>query len=294
MFGVYVDALLTKLKMLGIGCYVGDVFCGALGYADDLELLVPTLQSLKKMITVCEDYAASFNIIFNGNKSLLMIFGKSIECNVFVCGQCVKVVKDMKHLGHVITDDINDTLIKPIVNDFNVKFNTFLAYFNDVRCDVKSTLFKQYCTSFYGSHVCALYDKDVENLYVSLRNAIRKVRQLPVRAHCRLLPHVCDMSSPKVMFYKRFIKHFMSGFHSKNEMVRTVFRSSLFNMSRLGKNFRHVCFENNINVWNVDLNTIGSKSIMFVFENEDERVGAQVKELCIERDRISEWVLDRI
>ncbi len=28
------------------------------------------------------------------------------------------------------------------------------AYFTDVACEVKNTLFKQYCTTFYGSHLC--------------------------------------------------------------------------------------------------------------------------------------------
>ncbi len=44
-------------------------------------------------------------------------------------------------------------IVKSVVNDFNVKVNTCLAYFNDVACEIKNTLFKEYCTSFYGSHL---------------------------------------------------------------------------------------------------------------------------------------------
>ncbi len=62
----------------------------------------------------------------------------------------------MRYLGH--SNDINASLAKPVINDFNVKVNTFLAYFNDVASDIVNTLFKQYCTSFYGSHLCTLFD----------------------------------------------------------------------------------------------------------------------------------------
>ena len=40
LFAVYMDEILIKLRNLGVGCYVGGVFMGALGYADDPVLLV--------------------------------------------------------------------------------------------------------------------------------------------------------------------------------------------------------------------------------------------------------------
>ena len=38
LFGVYMDGLLDELKDLGIGCYIGQHFCGDAGYADDIIL----------------------------------------------------------------------------------------------------------------------------------------------------------------------------------------------------------------------------------------------------------------
>ncbi len=48
LFGVYIDGMLLQLKESGIGCHIGDVYCGGLGYSDDLTLLVPTVKGLKK------------------------------------------------------------------------------------------------------------------------------------------------------------------------------------------------------------------------------------------------------
>ncbi len=94
----------------------------------------------------------------------------------------------MIYLGHSVTNYINDSLLKPVINDFNVKVNTFLAYFNDVACDIKNTLFKQYCTSFCGSHLCTLFDREIEDLYIAWRKAQRRVWELPYMTYCHLFP----------------------------------------------------------------------------------------------------------
>ncbi len=91
------------------------------------------------MVHVCEKYALEFNITFNGSKSQLLIFGGGQqECDIYVGGNKVDIVTCMRYLDYTITNDIYDSLVKPVINDFNVKVNTFLAYFNDVACDIKN------------------------------------------------------------------------------------------------------------------------------------------------------------
>jgi len=75
-YSIYIDDLLEKLKRNGIGCHIGHHFVGALGYADDLILLSPSLTGLMNMIKICEDYACEHDILFNGKKSKYLIFGK--------------------------------------------------------------------------------------------------------------------------------------------------------------------------------------------------------------------------
>ena len=55
LFIVYIDELLEKLKRNGIGYFIGYNFVGALGYADDIILLCPSVAGHKKMIKICED-----------------------------------------------------------------------------------------------------------------------------------------------------------------------------------------------------------------------------------------------
>ena len=95
LFAVYMDGLFDRLNSLNVGCRVGTHFAGALGYADDLNLLCPTLYGLRRMINVCEDYAREYDIIFNGTKSKLLVF-KGDDCFLKVppvnmcAGQCFR------------------------------------------------------------------------------------------------------------------------------------------------------------------------------------------------------------
>ena len=63
------DGLLDKLKDFGIVCYIGQNFCRAAGYADDIILILcPTSSGLRKNIVVCEKLC---DVMFNGSKSKL-------------------------------------------------------------------------------------------------------------------------------------------------------------------------------------------------------------------------------
>ena len=57
LFAVYVDGLLQELRALGVGCHIGGVFMGAVGYCDDVLLLAPNRCAIVQMLKVCEKFA---------------------------------------------------------------------------------------------------------------------------------------------------------------------------------------------------------------------------------------------
>ena len=84
------------------GEYVGDF-----GDADDIVSLSPSLYALKHYITVCEDYAKRFNILFNPLKSELMCFNvKHKDFVLYSCNQPVNLVEYETYLGNDIVSDI--------------------------------------------------------------------------------------------------------------------------------------------------------------------------------------------
>jgi len=52
LFCVYLDELVHTLSEAKAGCYIGDIFVGALAYADDLVLTAPSANALRKMLAI--------------------------------------------------------------------------------------------------------------------------------------------------------------------------------------------------------------------------------------------------
>ena len=73
LFCMYLDELLHALSAANVGCYVGDIFVGALAYADDLVLTAPSATALRKMLAICDAYASEYSMKFNATKSKCLV-----------------------------------------------------------------------------------------------------------------------------------------------------------------------------------------------------------------------------
>jgi len=72
LFCVYIDGLLTVLASANVGRYVGRNYVGALAYSDDLVLTAPSASALRKMLTICDNFASDFHMSFDAsNPSVL-------------------------------------------------------------------------------------------------------------------------------------------------------------------------------------------------------------------------------
>ena len=153
-FSLYMDDLLKELKNSGIGCHVGNKFFGALGYADDIVLLCPTKEGLRELIKICERYAMDHDIIFNENKSKLLVFGSTTNNlpSIYVSGVEVPVCDNAMHLGNVISNNISES-VEYGIGKFNSSFNYFMSSFGKCQSSVKNKLFIQYCLSRQDCYV---------------------------------------------------------------------------------------------------------------------------------------------
>ena len=154
-FSVYIDDLLVKLKNNAVGCHIGNHYVGALGYADDLILLCPSVSGMRNMIKVCEDYANDHSILFNGKKSKYLVFGKyNYNPILIVNNEVVPRTDNAIHLGHFLhTKDTNNALIEDQINSFHRSFHGFIARFGSCNTSTENRLFHQYCRAMYGSQL---------------------------------------------------------------------------------------------------------------------------------------------
>ena len=72
---MYVDDVIKALRNSGCGIFVGSIFAGCILYADDIVLLSCSFCGLQKMVNICAEYGASWDIKFNSAKSQCIIFG---------------------------------------------------------------------------------------------------------------------------------------------------------------------------------------------------------------------------
>ena len=63
-FCIYLDKLLDKLTEAGVGCYIVNIFIGAVAHADDIVLLAPTGRTYAG---ICDNYVLEYSILFNAN-----------------------------------------------------------------------------------------------------------------------------------------------------------------------------------------------------------------------------------
>ena len=70
--------LIERLKLSKVGCHVGNIFVGALGYADDICLLAPSRTAINNMLQICEKYGLDFKVEFNSSKSHVTICTKNV------------------------------------------------------------------------------------------------------------------------------------------------------------------------------------------------------------------------
>ena len=71
LFTIYMDSLRISQGQ-GRGCFLNTHFAGAFCYADDLTILAPSPDALRKMTAECESFVESHGLRFNGTKTQLI------------------------------------------------------------------------------------------------------------------------------------------------------------------------------------------------------------------------------
>ncbi len=132
---------LHELENNGVACYMGGVFAGATGYADDLKLLTTSVNVLNIRVDIYKNYAATYDVMFNAKKSLLSIYKytweKPPDPNIYINNVRVPHVNEVIHLGHNHSEDIFKFNASKCVVDFNCQCkNMYFANFKYANSDI--------------------------------------------------------------------------------------------------------------------------------------------------------------
>ena len=253
-FSLYIDDLLEKLKINGIGCHVGNHFVGALGYADDIILLSPAATGLRKMIKICEEYANEHSILFNGKKSKYLVFGINgkykYNPTIKVNNEIVVKCDSADHLGHPLhTERTYDALAEKGINSLKSSFHAFMSRFDNCNATTKNKLYHQYCSSMYGSQLWVMNSNCIEKIFSKWRKYHRIALEVPYTTHCDLLPLIADNLPLEYSLDLKFISFFKTIATSDNSIVKYASKVMLkSHTSTLCRNMLHIRYKYDLSI----------------------------------------------
>ena len=227
LFTAYMDGLFQRLSRTGMGCFMGSMFLGCLGYADDVALLAPTIPALECLISVSFQYAQDFDILFNGSKSKFLVFRHaedvSADLSIQIGTERVHEVKSDMHLGHKLDSNaMVESLVKDAKGHFWASYNQLLSHFGSVQPDLLCRLFMAYCTSFYGSSLW--HHRSYSDVAVAWRTALKRIWVLPRQTHRVLIPLVSRSMPLEVSLLKRFCKFAQMGLFGPSRISGYIMR----------------------------------------------------------------------
>ena len=141
LFTIYIDILLSRLKSCGFGCYIGQSFVGAIGYADNIVLLAPMRYSLSRLLKECELFSEEHLLTSNANKSNYIKFPHVSDNSI--------------HLGNVIGPNSSTERVEASIADFSIINNVLLSSFHNASTNCLYEIFISIFISLYG---CQLWD----------------------------------------------------------------------------------------------------------------------------------------
>ena len=220
LFCLYLDPLLKNLRNSGLGCQIGNLYFGALGYADDVILLSPSRESLQLMLNICQKFADKHSMLFstdpdpNKSKTKCMIFTKKKNLQVpkmILNGEKLPWVEKAKHLGNNLTvklsrnsmDTAPDLLQKRAIF-FHKVHELKQAYgFHDPR--LVCELIRIFGTSFYGSPLWSLNSEDHLKLNRSWNTTVKMIFDLPFETHKRFVESLTPVPHLQSTLHGRYV-----------------------------------------------------------------------------------------
>ena len=194
IFSVYMDDLIGRLRKSGVGCYLGNVFCGVVGYADDILLLAPSRSAMVQMLRICESYAEEHNLQFSTDADPIKSKSKCIfmkgtskrqnPVNLQLYGVDLPWVESASHLGNTLSNDCKmDIDMKQKRADFIARSTEVRECFGFAFPNQVLQAVKTYCCGLYGAMLWPLFSDKATEVFNSWNTCVKLAWGLPRSTH---------------------------------------------------------------------------------------------------------------
>ncbi len=248
-FNVYVDGLHHILNTVPAGCFLGSTKLNSISYADDMVLISPSLEGLRKMVLECELFANSHKLVYNSEKSKLLVFKPHcykdlIVPRVRLNNQDIERVSEIKYLGHFITDTLSDIAdIERHYKGLCVRANMLSRRFSKCSTAVKNFLFKTFCGSLYAGELWCNHTVAVwRTLRVCYNDSFRILHRLPRYNSASEMFANARVDTLDALRRKAISSFVRRLFISENSLLKAFLTSDSFWSSLVIQKWRNLCF----------------------------------------------------
>ena len=249
LYCIYIDELFVKLRTRKTGCWIGDTYCGILGYADDLLLLSPTLDGLQDMINTCTKYAKVHNLTFSVHpnpskcktKCLASLKKERKLRKLYLNEKELPWVPSSKHLGCTIEENIHgmkkDLMEKRAI--YINKVNELEQEFHFAHPLTKVKINNIFNSYFYGSPTWDLFGEEATRLDKTWNISQRILLGLPRNSHKYFLESLSQTRHINFSLCTRFLRFINSIANSKKETLRNMLMHVKYDCRTItGRNLR--------------------------------------------------------
>ena len=253
-WAIYLNPLFEELREAGVGCRIGGLWIGMIGYADDIILLAPTRSAAQKMLNICEDFAKRYNIKYSTNEDpkqskskAMFIVGEggaklAKPLPLVLCNKDLPWVDSCEHLGHTLS---TDGTMKQDMKEKRAQFiNSAVKIretFNYSYPEQIVEAVEKYCTSLYSSNLWDLNSPEAESVYATWRTNIKLAWDCPRATRSYLVQEVLayghdNIKTRLLLKFKGFHDSLMTSPSKEAKMMIRVAKGDI--RSSTGSNIR--------------------------------------------------------
>ena len=195
LFSLYVQDLLDRLQDLGVGCYMGHTYVGAVAWADDFLLLAPSRSAMQLMLDTASAFVKEVGLQFSTDPDPIKSKSKAIfvtgwrrnlakPAPLLLSGSPLPYVRHATHLGHEFDDSGNMEM------DIRMRRGALIGRCLEVQeafsfaapPEVLAAV-KLYCGDLYGGMLYRLDSAPVKQLTNCWNTCVKDVWGVPRSTH---------------------------------------------------------------------------------------------------------------
>jgi hypothetical protein len=247
LFNIYIDDLINKVVNSDYGLSIKDCKISIMAYCDDIIILSSSLFGMQKLLEICSEYGADWNIKFNPLKSCILQTGRRLykdkEMRLFLNRIQVPVVSETKYLGLMMKNSLNfNEYIENKFKEVRKAYNSLYNYGtkpNGLNPFTKAHIYKSLCLpkSLYGLGVITVPDQMINKLELAQNLIIRNTLGLTKFNHMSEIKTSLKIESIKSLYlqYKCILINLLNR-HQLTKSLLSIITNSEYKTCKLSLN----------------------------------------------------------